>query len=282
MLFDPSCFKNLLLTEGKVHITKCICFEILGPLIFALFSSIRGTVVEENEKTQGDRNQVFGTPWPILRLREVEISVRDMCHKTAGFATCCLSLWCRRCLWRVSWIRSCCHIFNTRRHFWSKGARIFSHPNVEFSPSILSTIDRNSEIWMPRTLGKKGRSKFRRNTGRSSVLEIKKIGLENQSTFLKESEIQWLHRWFSGSRKQVTQSLQVPVLRVVEFWERWKEKKPCPSMRILQTQNSCSEPFVLWIGSAFTEQFRLGVNSSAWQRKKRDKRSHKNPWPKIH
>ena len=173
-------------------------------------------------------------------------------------------------------------------YFWhqtafliERGSKIF-HPNVEFSPSFFSTIDRNSEIWMPRTLEKKGRSKFRRNTGRSSVLDIKRIGLENQSTFLKESEIQWLHRWFSDSRKQVTQSLQVPVLRVVEFWERWKEKKPCTSMRILQTQNSCSEPFVLWIGSAFTEQFRIGVNSSAWQKKKRDKRSHKNPWPKMH
>ena len=55
-------------------------------------------------------------------------------------------------------------------------------------------------------------------------------------------------------------------------------------MRILQTQNSCSEPFVLWIGSAFTEQFRIGVNSSAWQRKKRDKKNlleRKNPWAKV-
>ena len=46
-----------------------------------------------------------------LRFRRVEISVRDMCHKTAGFTTCCLSLWCCRCLWRMSSSRSRCDIF---------------------------------------------------------------------------------------------------------------------------------------------------------------------------
>ena len=57
-----------------------------------MFSTICGSVVEENEKTPGDRNFVFGTVWPILRLREVEMSLRDVCHKTTSFTTCCLSL----------------------------------------------------------------------------------------------------------------------------------------------------------------------------------------------
>ena len=109
MLFDTSCFKNLLLAKMRIF------RKFVPPHFSTVFSTICGTVVEENEKTQGDRNYVFET-WPILRLREVEISVRDMCHKTSGFATCCLSLWCRRCLWRVSSSRSCCHEFYTRKH----------------------------------------------------------------------------------------------------------------------------------------------------------------------
>ena len=121
-----------------------------------------------------------------------------------------------------------------------------------------------------------------KDTGRFRVLERKRSGMELFLAHLREIEIPQPISWWKDSRTQVTQSSQVPVLRIVEFWERWKEKKPCTSMRILQTQNSCSEPFILWIGSAFTEQFRIGVNSSAWQRKKRNKRSHKNPWPKMH
>ena len=67
------------------------------------------------------------------------------------------------------------------------------------------------------------RRNSRRDTGRSSVLEMKRSGMEKQSTFLKESGIQQLHRWYSDSGKQVTQSLQVPVLWVVEFWkEVWQ------------------------------------------------------------
>ena len=46
-----------------------------------------------------------------------------MCYKTAGFTTCCLSLWCRRCLWRVSLSRSRCDKIYSRGHFGSKGAR---------------------------------------------------------------------------------------------------------------------------------------------------------------
>ena len=47
-----------------------------------------------------------------------------MCHKTAGFTTSCLSLWCHRCLWRVSSSRSCCDKFHTRGIFGQKGLDI--------------------------------------------------------------------------------------------------------------------------------------------------------------
>ena len=78
---------------------KCIGFQNFDPLHFCtVFSTICGTVVQEIEKTQGDRNLVFGTPWPILRLRGVEISVRDTCQKNSRVLP---RVVCRRCLWRV-------------------------------------------------------------------------------------------------------------------------------------------------------------------------------------
>ena len=52
---------------------------------------------------------------------------------------------------------------------------------------------------------------YRRDTGRPSVLETKRNGMENRSTLLKESGIQQRLIWYSDSRKQVTQSLKVPV-----------------------------------------------------------------------
>ena len=71
--------------QEKCTLQKCVFFGMLASLIFArCFSTICDTVVEENEKTQGDRNWFLETPWPIVRLRGVEISVRDMCHKTAA------------------------------------------------------------------------------------------------------------------------------------------------------------------------------------------------------
>ena len=51
----------------------------------------------------------------------------------------------------------------------------------------------------------------RKDTGRSSVLEMNRCGMEKQSTLLKESGIPQLHRWCSNSTTQVTQSSQVPV-----------------------------------------------------------------------
>ena len=75
----------------------------------------------------------------------------------------------------------------------------------------------------------------------------------------QESGSPELHRWYSESRKQDIQSLQVSVLWVVEFWECWKDKRPYTSMRILQTQNFCSESCVLWISPYFKKKFRKGV-----------------------
>ena len=100
-----------------------------------VFSNICGTVVEENEKTQGDSG--FWDPSAHSEVEGIEISVRVLCHKTAGFTTCCLSLWCRRCLWRVPWSRSCCDIIYTRVPFYTP-------------------IDRKNEIRMPGTQRKQG------------------------------------------------------------------------------------------------------------------------------
>ena len=59
-------------------LSRIVFFEILGPHFCTVFSTICGTVVEENEKTWVDRNEVFGTPWPILRFKGAEILVRHV------------------------------------------------------------------------------------------------------------------------------------------------------------------------------------------------------------
>ena len=126
MLFDTSCFKNLLLTPGEVHLATMRFFffrKFAHPHFCTVFSTICGTVVEENEETQGDRNLFFGTPWPILRLRGSKFRFGICVTKTAGFTTCCLSLWCRRCLWRVSSSRSYCDIFHWRAYLIKKGSQ---------------------------------------------------------------------------------------------------------------------------------------------------------------
>ena len=115
-------FKNPLLIKGKVHIATMHFFRNFGLLHFCtVFSTICGTVVEENEKYRRIEIRFSGPPWPILRLRKVEISVRDMCHKTSGFTAFCLSLWCRRCLWRVSSSLSFCDFFTIECIFDQKG-----------------------------------------------------------------------------------------------------------------------------------------------------------------
>ena len=45
-------------------------------------------------------------------------------------------------------------------------------------------------------------------------------------------------------------------------------KKAYNSLKIRRTQSSCSNQFILWISWVFTEQWRIRVNNSAWQRKK--------------
>ena len=67
--------------------------------------------------------------------------------------------------------------------------------------------------------------------------------MEIATTNLRENGIPSHHRWCNDSRKQVTQSSQVPVPRVVESCESKEEKKPYTSMRMLRTQNSFSESF---------------------------------------
>ena len=51
-LFDTSCFKNLLLTKGKVHIAKMHIFvkNFDPPHFCTVFSTICGTLVEETKK----------------------------------------------------------------------------------------------------------------------------------------------------------------------------------------------------------------------------------------
>ena len=49
-----------------------------------MFSTICGTVAEENEKTQGGQNEVLGRLGPFLRFRVPKLWC-GMRHKTAGF-----------------------------------------------------------------------------------------------------------------------------------------------------------------------------------------------------
>ena len=124
MLFNTSCFKNLLLTEGKVHIAQMhISFEILAPSFYSVFYHLRHGRLKRTKKHRGSKSGF----WDPLADFEVEgcrnFRVRDMCNETAGFTTCCLSLWCRRYLWRVSSSRSCCEQFSNQKSFLIKGAR---------------------------------------------------------------------------------------------------------------------------------------------------------------
>ena len=77
----------------------------------------------------------------------------------------------------------------------------------------------------------------------------------------KDSGIAPPTRWYSDSKRLVILSSEVPVLRVVESWSK---------RRFHKIQNSCSEQFTLSISSVSTEQLRVGVTNSAWQKKKKD------------
>ena len=94
--------------------------------------------------------------------------------------------------------------------------------------------------------------------------------MEDLLTLPKESGTRQPMKWFSGSKKQGSLYLKAPVLWVVESWRGRKVSKLFASMEIREIQNSCSKHFILWISSVFAEQWRVGANNSASQRKRRD------------
>ena len=96
MLFCNILIQKFAFHLRKVHIAKMHFFEILGLPHFSLCSlpSAAGSL----KRTK--KHRVIEIRF-LVRMRGVEISVGDMCHKTAGFTTCCLFLWCRRCSWSV-------------------------------------------------------------------------------------------------------------------------------------------------------------------------------------
>ena len=150
-----------------MHIAKMHKFSKFSPPHFSLCFLPSAARSLKRTKKHVDRNWVFRSSWPILRLSEVEISVQVMYHKTAGFTTCCLSLWCCRCLWRVSSSRSCCDNFLQQRAFFIKRCSKFVvffilmssllPPLPSLSPlSFYTTICRKNEIRMPGTQGQQG------------------------------------------------------------------------------------------------------------------------------
>ena len=77
----------------------------------------------------------------------------------------------------------------------------------------------------------------------------------------------WFCRQHKGTAIQRIWSSYVQKNQCIESWDPLKEtlKKPYISMEIPQKEDSCFEQFFLWISSAFTEQWRIGVINSAWQ-----------------
>ena len=84
----------------------------------------------------------------------------------------------------------------------------------------------------------------RKDTGRFWVLEMKRSGLELFVAHLKENGTLQPLIWWNDSKIQVIQYSRVWVLWVVGSWKR-KTERPYPSMRMLQTQSSDSESFIL-------------------------------------
>ena len=77
----------------------------------------------------------------------------------------------------------------------------------------------------------------------------------------KDNGIAQPTKWCSDSKKLAILSSRVPALWVVESFT---------SMEILRMRDSCSKKFMLSICSVSTEQLRIGVISSHWQKKKKD------------
>ena len=84
----------------------------------------------------------------------------------------------------------------------------------------------------------------RRNTGRSSVLEMKGSDMELFLAHVKENVTLQPLKWWNDAKIPVQDS-RVSVLRVVESWNWRITEIPYTSMRMLRTQNSCSESFTL-------------------------------------
>ena len=80
--FTKMCF----LPKENDSSQKCVFFRNFEPPHFCnVFSNICGTVVRKNNEARGPVFNVFGTPWPILRLTGPEIFGTGMCDGTAGF-----------------------------------------------------------------------------------------------------------------------------------------------------------------------------------------------------
>ena len=109
MLFNTRFYKHVLLVQEKVLIEKIPLFRNFEfPYFCTVFPTICGTVVKKKKISQGARFQGFGDFSAHFEVEEGQIFWFGMCHKTAGFTTWCLSLWCRRYLWRVPWSQMMC------------------------------------------------------------------------------------------------------------------------------------------------------------------------------
>ena len=72
--------------KKMTHRKKCVFFRNFEPPHFCtVFSTICGTVVEKSDEARELVFRVFGTSFPILRLRGAEIFGTAMCDRTAGF-----------------------------------------------------------------------------------------------------------------------------------------------------------------------------------------------------
>ena len=103
----------------------------------------------------------------------------------------------------------------------------------------------------------------RKDTGRSSVLEMKRSGMELFLIQLKVNGILEPLKWLNDSKKQVIQCSGVSMLRVLdsekEGWQRHHTLQ-CGCFRhraLIPNYSFCKSA-----QSAFTEQFRNGVNYS--------------------
>ena len=111
------------------------------------------------------------------------------------------------------------------------------------------------------------RRESRRDTGHFSVLETTRSGMELSLAHLKENEI--LQPLKMVERLEDTGH---PVFKSMSALSRGILKKK-NGRDTIHFNADASNTELLFRISVFTEQFRIGVNNSAWQVKKRDKKS---------